>query len=261
MNKYKIIIITLVLSIIYSFSIISSNNKKIKRILDYYFLDNEYLAINTFDFTYKNSKIDSLFFNTRVPNKKYTLQYTHYINKIEVFKHTFSPNKKIKLYEYNFNSEKKITNFLTFNNDKLINKDSFIYNKDLVIQTKLTTQYYLWVDSANYFKTIFYPNNSGNIDSSKLYQTFEKDSSVLIQVKRYKYDNNINSFKNLVFLEVNPIFFNTNNIISDYSKSINIDFKETFIYKYEYDKDGYVTKRTMGDFPNSKKSSATKYIY
>jgi len=260
MRKTAFFISIIILSIIFSFVKISEK-KTLKRIFEYSFLSNEYLTITSFEVSYKQNQIDSIKYNTRDIDKRYTLNYKKNKNITEVFKHSNKNKKSIKKYEYKFNSENKLSSFLTFDSTKLMNIDVFTYNKNIHTITKFTTQNFLWFDSANYYKTTYYIDNVGNIDSSFLYKHVNKDSIFLIETKKYKYDDKINPFKDLLFLEINNRYFNSNNIISEFSTNHLSNIKDSIVYKFDYDSLGYIIKRTAGNFPHSKNSFANKYIY
>lgn len=258
----KNVLILSIFILISSFSFVNLSEKKhLKRILEYYFLSDEHLSVNSYDISYKKEKIDSIFFNTIKVDEKYTLFYKNKGTKTEVYKYKQKLDTTIKKYEYNFNSEKKLISFLTYSNTKLINKDSFIYDTTQNIIIKYTKQYYLWIDSTNYYKTLYQKNKAGNIYSSNKFHLFNKDSIVLLETKKYKYDNKINPFKNFLFLNIKNIYFNTNNVIAEYSKNLYTNTEDSIKFKYKYNKDGYIIKKASENFPNSKKSFAKKYLY
>jgi len=245
----------------FSFIHISINKKHLSRILEYTFLTNNHLSINSYDISYKQDEIDSIFYNTRNVKEKFTLFYKNNDTKTEVYEYTNKSDTTIKKYEYNFNADKKLVSFLTYNSTKVINKDSFVYDTAINAIIKHTSQYYFWIDSANYYKTFYYKNEIGNIYSSYKFHLRSRDSIVLLETKRYEYDNKVNPFKDFLFLNIENYYFNPNNIIAEYSKSIYSDIEGVIKFKFNYNKDGYITKRTTGNFPNSKNSSANKYLY
>lgn len=237
-----------------------TSSKKLKKIIEFYYLPNEYLSINIFEFFYNNNQIDSVIYNTRNEADKFTLRYKNNKNVTEVFSYLIKKDTIFKLYEYELDTSGRLSLFKKFEKNKIITKDSFVY-KSSVLKKKLSTHFFLWFDSANYFEENYFVNSSGNIDSSYLYRLKNDTSKILLSKSHFKYDDKINPFQNLLFQKIENNYFNSNNMLDEYIINTTVKFKDSALFKFEYDENNYPIRRRYRKYHKQFEAKTYKYVY
>ncbi len=238
-----------------------TNPKKIKKIIEFFFLPNEYMSINIFEFHYTENQIDSVIYNTRKLEEKFNLKYKKTKNISEVFSYFPLKDTTFKKYQYEYDSLGRILKFQKYENNKVIKKDSFIYNNSSKLLKKFSASYFLWYDSAKHYIEDFYVTEKGNIDSSKQYFILNDTTQILILKSYFKFDDKINPFNRMAFQDISNDYFNANNMIDEYTINQTADIMDSAFYKFEYGEDNYPVRKRYRNYQISKKPITYKFVY
>lgn len=217
---------------------------------------------NTATFTYDGNKIVSI-----VSNNNKT-EYTYDGNKIiKEADYDIVDSKATKTYEvvYSYNLEKltsvayaenftsqfptgqyKGRSVYTYNTDGTINKESYSTNATTGIETK-----------NSYLEVLTFQN--GNLIKKVDSQTASEP--VYVTTRLYEYDTNNNPSKNILgfSLLLDQDEADVNNLL----KHTDTSTSGTYVYKttYEYNSDGYPTKKTEFRTDGTTINSTTEYTY
>lgn len=234
--------------------------KKLKKEVLYYYSGNYPLSITSNEIFYNGDKIDSTVYN-RNGNDSSIFRYRYQPGKCDVYIYQTRIDTLMKYFEYAFDSQGRLSKFIYFAENKIINEDNFYYNEDSKLERKFSSHGYYWLDSVNYSEHLYFVN-SNNIDSIYNYY-FTRDSvKILTSVSIFKYDNKINPFKSLLFDHIGERYFNSNNITVIYWK--NKEKNEIFdslMYNYSYDNESYLLKDMTNHTPWETDSSIRVYHY
>lgn len=213
---------------------------------------------------YDGSKIMS------IRNKNEKIDYLYEGNYIGVeTKYNFVNGQEVKysetFYKYENDSLQTVTKQIndqktkyiyTYNSDETITKETYTLDNETKKELKNSEKDVLTIDKGNLTNSVFNSGNQGIVSTS-----------------RYDYDTNNNAFKNVLGLNLllDQAGFGTEKNISSgnnlkkYNISRNyvpdIIFEPfSFTMKYEYNENGYPTKKTIYDY-TGKVTAIVEYKY
>jgi hypothetical protein len=164
------------------------------------------------------------------PTKEvFTFKYNS--NEVDVYEEGRYYPTSTKIYHYGFNSSGNLSKFLIYGKDRIGRDQTYYYdklNKTIKVETIERRD-----DYENIKESIFYMNDSNNIDSTNEYR-IRNQQRELYSKKVFKYDNKQNPYKNVLYYVVSERFFNSNNCESFQFLDSNHDNKaHKESYKYD----------------------------
>jgi len=259
MKKYLNILLVSVLFI--SLGLIKQDipyKSRLKKVVHHTYSSSGRSYINEYHLFYSNNQIDSIYYYSKFDSVKF--EYVYKSGICEVFLNQKSRDTVIKYFQYEFDSLNRLTRFVYYANNKIINDDKYYYDKYSGLMKKSSIHGYFNLDSVNYSEEIYFVNNS-NIDSVYHYYFLNDTNKILGTIRKLKYDNKKNPLHRILYFHIYDEYFNTNNIVAEYRLNLYNNTRDTLIYDYKYDNEGYLIKDITNHFAEETDSSITEYYY
>jgi len=240
MNRYLLTILILSLMSFSQEKNLDTTKSKLSKTEQYLYNGSSFFK-TVESFYYNQNKLDSIVQiltdkeHDHWPTREaYSFRYNS--NTVDVFAEGRYYPTPTKICHYDFNSSGNLSKFLIYRNNKIVRDQTYSFdkqNKTIKVETIERSELN---DYENTKESIFYINDSNNIDSTYEYIIRNKQRE-LHSRRVFKYDTGPNPFKNLLYYSISESFFNSNNCISSQFLDSNHDnrlSKESYKYDNKY---------------------------
>jgi len=195
-----------------------------------------------YEFYYSQNRLDSIVSGFTDRKNKDVLKFQYSLHLIEAFNNPALYDTSIKAFQYDFDSISRLSRFIRYGNNKVINEDKYSYDNGNKLYKVESILRGFWVDGESNFISFYSLNDFDNIDTIYEY-CLDDNVKELYSIKTFKHDDKPNPFKGLLYFGISERYFNANNITKEYILTLHdsLNIKDSIIYNYLYE-NGYLVK-------------------